>query len=58
MNIKHIQTEEDQGAEPNAPSVASMRESQAKGNTGIGLADQSYCESLKDFNQGCSDCPL
>jgi len=50
--------ENDGGSEPGFPTVAEMRESQRKGSEGIGLNEQSYNESLKDFNQGCSDCPL
>lgn len=50
--------ENDGGTEPGFPTVAEMRESQRKGSEGIGLNKQSFNEDLKDFNQGCSDCPL
>jgi hypothetical protein len=45
-------TENDGGSRPTAPSVAEMRANQAKGATGIGHNEQSYNDSLKDFNQG------
>lgn len=48
----------DGGSEPGVPSVAEMRESQRKGSEGKGTNDQTLNESLKDFNMGCSDCPM
>ena len=48
MNIKEVR---DEGPEPNTPTVAEMRKSQADGSKGIGLNEQSYCDDLADFNQ-------
>lgn len=50
-NIKEVR---DAGPDPNTPSVAAMRKSQADGNEGIGVNKQSYCDDLADFNQECS----
>lgn len=35
-------------------SIKDMRESQRKGNEGIGLNEQSYNDDCKDFNHGVS----
>ncbi len=37
------------------PTIEEMRESQRKGNEGIGLNEQSYNADQADFNQGCGD---
>jgi hypothetical protein len=47
----------DGGADPGIPTVAEMRESQRKGSTGIGMAPESFCDQMKDFDQGAADCP-
>jgi hypothetical protein len=38
-------------SDPGFPSVKEMRDNQEKGNTGIGLNEQSYIDDLADFNQ-------
>lgn len=47
----------DNGPDPSFPTVAEMRESQRKGSEGIGTAPESFCEQMKDFDQGAEDCP-
>lgn len=37
-------------SDPGYPSVKEMRDSQKRGSEGIGLNEQSYSESLVDFN--------
>jgi hypothetical protein len=39
-------------AAPQHSTITEMRKSQADGNEGIGLADQSFNGDCKDFNQG------
>jgi hypothetical protein len=39
-------------SDPGFPTIKEMRKSQADGNEGIGLNDQSYNDDCKDFNQG------
>jgi hypothetical protein len=56
MKIKHVQTSEDAGADPNAPSVASMRSSQEAGSKGNGTQTQNYNSQECAFGQCCSDC--
>lgn len=45
---------EDSGTAPGFPSVKQMRKSQADGNQGVGLNEQSFLDDLRDFNQGVS----
>jgi hypothetical protein len=39
---------------PGFPTIEQMRKSQADGNEGIGLNEQSYNDDCKDFNHGVS----
>lgn len=41
---------------PGFQTIGQMRKSQADGNEGIGLNEQSYNDDQADFNQGCGDC--
>jgi hypothetical protein len=41
-------------SDPGFPSISKMRESQEKGNEGVGLNEKSYNQDCADFNQGVS----